>query len=129
MTPQRDVIARLARRDFVDISTELSFRFRDVYDHIVRIADDSTMFQDRISGILDAHLTNVSNRLNEVMKVLTVVSTIFMPLTLLSGLWGMNIALPRFPGGDAAQFWWLLGIMVVDRASCMLGLFRRKNWI
>ena len=71
MTPQRDVIARLARRDFLDISTDLSFRFRDVYDHIVRIADDATIFQDRISGILDAHLTNVSNRLNEVMKVLT----------------------------------------------------------
>ena len=84
--------ARLARRDFVDISTEMSFRFRDVYDHLVRIADDATMFQDRITGILDAHLSNVSNRLNEVMKVLTVVSTIFMPLTLLAGLWGMNVA-------------------------------------
>ena len=64
----------------------MSFRFRDVYDHIVRIADDAPMFQDRITGILDAHLSNVSNRLNEVMKVLTVVSTIFMPLTLLAGL-------------------------------------------
>ena len=86
------------------------------------------MFQDRISGILDAHLTNVSNRLNEVMKVLTVVSTIFMPLTLLSGLWGMNIRLPMFPGGDAAQFWWLSGVMGVI-VLLMLTLFRRKNWI
>jgi magnesium transporter len=128
MTPQRDVIARLARRDFVDISTDLSFRFRDVYDHIVRITDDTTIFQDRISGILDAHLTNVSNRLNEVMKVLTVVSTIFMPITFLSGLWGMNIGLPHLPGGDAMQFWWLLGIMVVI-VVFMLGLFRRKHWI
>ena len=66
-------IARLARRDFVDISTEMSFRFRDVYDHLVRIADDAMIFQDRITGMLDAHLSNVSNRLNEVMKVLTVV--------------------------------------------------------
>ena len=128
ISPQRDVIARLARRDFVDISTDLSFRFRDVYDHIVRIVDDSTMFQDRISGILDAHLTNVSNRLNEVMKVLTVVSTIFMPLTLLSGLWGMNIKLPMFPGGEVTQFWWLSGIMGVV-VLVMLALFRRKNWI
>ena len=128
MTPQRDVIARLARRDFVDISTDLSFRFRDVYDHIVRIADDATIFQDRISGILDAHLTNVSNRLNEVMKVLTVVSTIFMPLTLLTSLWGMNVLFPRFPGGDAAQFWWLFGLMIVI-VVFMLALFRRKNWI
>jgi magnesium transporter len=128
VTPQRDVVARLARRDFLDISTDLSFRFRDVYDHIVRIADDATIFQDRISGILDAHLTNVSNRLNEVMKVLTVVSTIFMPLTLLTSLWGMNVLFPRFPGGDAAQFWWLFGIMI-GIVVFMLALFRRKNWI
>jgi magnesium transporter len=128
ITPERDVIARLARRDFVDISTDLSFRFRDVYDHIVRIADDTTIFQDRISGILDAHLTNVSNRLNEVMKVLTVVSTIFMPITFLSGLWGMNVPLPHLPGGDALQFWWLFGIMIVI-VVFMLGLFRSKHWI
>lgn len=128
MTPQRDVIARLARRDFVDISTDMSFRFRDVYDHIVRIADDTTIFQDRISGILDAHLTNVSNRLNEVMKVLTVLSTIFMPLTFLSGLWGMNVPLPHLPGGEAQQFWWLLGLMVAV-VLCMLALFRRNHWI
>jgi magnesium transporter len=128
MTPQRDVIARLARRDFLDISTDISFRFRDVYDHIVRIVDDAAIFQDRIGGILDAHLTNVSNRLNEVMKVLTVVSTIFMPLTLLTSLWGMNVLFPRFPGNDAAQFWWIFGIMI-GIVVFMLALFRRKNWI
>ena len=105
--PQRDVIGRLARREFVDISTEMSFRFRDVYDHLVRINDEAMMLQDRITGVLEAHLSNVSNRLNEVMKVLTVVSTIFMPLTLLSGIWGMNVPLPHFPGGEAAQFWWV----------------------
>jgi magnesium transporter len=128
VTPQRDVIARLSRRDFAEISTEMSFRFRDVYDHLVRIADDAMMFQDRITGMLDAHLSNVSNRLNEVMKVLTVVSTIFMPLTLLTGIFGMNVPLPRFPGGDALQFWWLSGIMTLVVAG-MLGLFRRKRWI
>jgi magnesium transporter len=128
ITPQRDVVARLARRDFVDISTDLSFRFRDVYDHIVRIADDAGMFQDRITGILDAHLTNVSNRLNEVMKVLTVVSTIFMPLTLMSGLWGMNVVLPHFPGGESMQFWWTFGIMAVV-VAIMLAIFRRRHWI
>ena len=67
------------------------------------------IFQDRITGMLDAHLSNVSNRLNEVMKVLTVVSTIFMPLTLLTGIYGMNVPLPQFPGGEHAQFWWLFG--------------------
>jgi len=120
VTPQRDVVARLARRDFVDISTEMSFRFRDVYDVLI--------FQDRITGMLDAHLSNVSNRLNEVMKVLTVVSTILMPLTLLTSVYGMNVPLPAFPGGANAQFWWLFGIMITI-AVAMLAMFRRKRWI
>lgn len=128
ITPQRDVVARLARRDFADISSEMSFRFRDVYDHLVRIADDAFIFQDRITGMLDAHLSNVSNRLNEVMKVLTVVATIFMPLTLLTGVYGMNEAFPKFPGSDAAQFWWIVGIMIAVVAG-MLAIFRRKHWI
>jgi len=128
MIPQRDVIGRLARRDFSQISVEMSFRFRDVYDQIVRIADDGMIFQDRITGILDAHLSNVSNRLNEVMKVLTVVSVIFMPLTLLAGLWGVNVMLPQFPGGPSTQFWWLCGFSGVV-IVVMLALFRRKRWI
>jgi magnesium transporter len=126
--PQRDVIARLARRDFVDISTDMSFRFRDIYDHLQRWSDDAIMFQDRITGILDAHLTNVSNRLNQIMKVLTVVSTIFMPLTLVSGIYGMNVHLPQFPGSDAQQFWWLFAIMV-GIIAVMLSFFKRKHWI
>jgi magnesium transporter len=127
-TPQRDVVARLARREFVDISTEMAFRFRDVHDHLVRISDDALLFQDRITGILDAHLSNVSNRLNEVMKVLTVVATIFMPLTLLTGLYGMNVDLPHLPGGPAAQFWWVLGFMIVA-VVLMLAVFRHRRWI
>jgi magnesium transporter len=128
ITPQRDAIARLARRDFVDISTDMAFRFRDLYDHLQRFNDDAIIFQDRISGILDAHLTNVSNRLNEVMKVLTVVSTVFMPLTLVSGIFGMNVGLLRFPGGEAAQFWWIIGIMAAILAV-MLAVLRRLRWI
>jgi magnesium transporter len=128
VTPQRDVIARLARRDFVDVSSEMSFRFRDIYDQLVRIADDALMFQDRITGMLDAHLSNASNRLNEVMKVLTVVSVIFLPLMLLSGIFGMNVMLPRFPGGDSAQFWWLAAI-AVGVIIAMLVYFRRRRWI
>jgi len=126
--PERDVIARLARRDFVDISTEMSFRFRDIYDHLVRISDDALIFQDRITGMLDAHLTQASNRLNEVMKVLTVVATIFGPPTLVAGIWGMNVPLPHFPGGEDAQFWWVCGGMMVMIAGMLLA-FRRKRWI
>ncbi len=86
------------------------------------------MFQDRITGILDAHLSNVSNRLNEVMKVLTVIATIFMPLTVLTSVYGMNVPLPHFPGGEGAQFWWLMGIMAAMSGS-MLTWFHRKGWI
>jgi magnesium transporter len=128
VTPQRDVIARLARRDFVDVSTEMSFRFRDVYDHLVRIADDALMFQDRITGMLDAHLSNVSVRLNEVMKVLTLVTVLFMPPTLVAGIWGMNVPLPHFPGSEAAQFWWVIGAMVAMTVGMLL-YFRRRRWI
>ncbi|MFN7916830.1 MAG: magnesium/cobalt transporter CorA [Vicinamibacterales bacterium] len=128
LMPQRDVVSRLARRDFVDISTDMSFRFRDLYDHLQRLADDTMIFQDRITGILDAYLSNVSNRLNEVMKVLTVFTTVFMPLTLISGIYGMNIALPHLPGNDGAQFWEVMVVMAVIVVA-MLVYFRRKRWI
>ena len=100
LIPQRDVVGRLARREFALVDIEIAYRFRDVHDHLVRLTDETMMFQDRITSILEAHVSHVSNRLNEVMKVLTVVSTIFMPLTVLTGMFGMNVALPRFPGGE-----------------------------
>jgi magnesium transporter len=126
--PQRDAIGRLARREFAAISDEMAYRFRDVYDHMARYAEEAILFQDRVTGILEVNLATVSNRLNMIMKVLTVMSTIFLPLTVLTGMWGMNIALPRFPGGDPAQFWWLVGIMAAV-AMAMLAFFRRNDWI
>ena len=126
--PQRDVVGRLARREFPLINDEITYRFRDVYDQFVRLSEEAIMFQDRITGILEAHLSSVSNRLNVVMKVLTVISTIFLPLTVLTGMWGMNVPLPMFPGGETVQFWWVGGddggIAVV-----MLLLFRLNRWI
>ena len=126
--PQRDVVGRLGRREFPQISDELTYRFRDVYDQFVRLSEEAVLFQDRVSGILEAHLTTISNRLNVVMKVLTVISTIFLPLTVLTGMWGMNVTLPMFPGSAEAQFWWVSGIMVAIIAV-MLTLFKRNRWI
>lgn len=126
--PERDVVARLARREFAVISEPMSYRFRDVHDHLVRLTDESMLFHDRLSSLLDAHLTSVSTRLNQVMKVLTVIATIFMPLTVLTGMWGMNVPLPAFPGGEALQFWWLVGIMLVV-TGVMLWLFRLRRWL
>jgi magnesium transporter len=126
--PQRDVVGRLARREFSLISEQLSYKFRDVHDHLVRLSDEAMFFQDRISSLLDAYLSNVSNQLNSVMKVLTVIATIFMPLTVLTGLYGMNVPLPHLPGGEAAQFWWIIVIMF-GTAGAMLWLFRRSGWL
>jgi magnesium transporter len=126
--PQRDVIGRLARREFSLISDEMAFRFRDVYDHMARYADEAMLFQERVTGIHELNLATISNRLNQVMKVLTVMSTIFLPLTVLTGMWGMNIDLPHFPGGPASQFWWIAGVMSLV-IVVMLALFRRLRWI
>ena len=128
LVPQRDAVGRLARREFSQISDEMAYRFRDVYDHLVRLTEEAFLFQDRVTGIIDVNMAAVSNRLNQVMKVLTVMSTIFLPLTVLTGMWGMNIPLPTFPGGPDAQFWWVAGIMVV-MVGGMLTVFRRKGWI
>jgi magnesium transporter len=92
------------------------------------MTEEAIMFQDRVTGILEVNLSTVSNRLNQVMKVLTVMSTIFLPLTVLTSMWGMNIPLPQLPGGEGAQFWWIAGIMVVLVIG-MLGIFRRMDWI
>jgi magnesium transporter len=126
--PQRDVVGRLARREFPLISETLSYRFRDVHDHLVRLADEAAFFTDRITSLMEAHLSTVSNQLNSVMKVLTLIATIFMPLTVLTGMYGMNVALPHLPGGDQAQFWWIVGMMTVLSAT-MLWWFRRRGWM
>ena len=126
--PQRDAVNRLARREFPIISEQLSYRFRDVHDHLVRLVDEALFFQDRVTSLLDAHLSLVSNRMNSVMKVLTIIATIFMPLTVLTGMWGMNVTLPHLPGGDAIQFWWVVGFMLL-LGAVMLWYFRRQRWL
>lgn len=126
--PERDAVGRLARREFAEIPDALAYQFRDVYDHLVNLVDEAVSFQDRVTGLLDAYLSSQSNRMNQVMKVLTVIATIFMPLTVLTGMWGMNIGLPRFPGGDAAQFWWVAAVMIVASAG-MLWVFRKMEWL
>jgi magnesium transporter len=126
--PQRDGVGRLARREFPLVGEQLAYRFRDVHDNLVRLVDESMFFQDRIASILDAHLSSVSNQLNSVMKVLTIMSTLFLPLTVLTGMWGMNVDLPHFAGGDRAQFWWVVAMMLALSIG-MLIYFRRRGWI
>ena len=127
LIPQRDAIGRLARREFPAISDEMSYRFRDVYDHVVRVTEETLLFQDRVTGILEVHLATVSNRLNQVMKVLTVMSTIFLPLTVLTGMWGMNVPLPHFPGGPEAPVLVGGGLMAACRGDA--GGVPAERWI
>lgn len=126
--PQRDVVGRLARREFALIDEQLAYRFRDVHDHLVRLSDESMLFQDRITSLLDANLAIVSNQLNTVMKILTIISTVFMPLTFITGLYGMNVELPHFGLGGDAVFWSLLVFMAVSVGG-MIAYFRHRSWL
>ena len=126
--PQRDVVGRLARREFPYIDDQISYRFRDVHDHLVRLTDESMYFQDRITSLLDAHLATVSNSLNSVMKILTVIATIFMPLTFITGLYGMNVDLPHFGLGGTTMFWMLMVLMIAISGG-MLAYFQSRGWI
>jgi magnesium transporter len=126
--PQRDVVGRLARREFPCIDDALAYRFRDVHDHLVQLTDQAVSFQDRITGLLDAHLAAQSNQLGQTMRVLTVIATIFMPLTVLTGLFGMNVGLPSLASGGTMEFWGIVGIMLVT-SSVMLWFVRRRWWL
>jgi magnesium transporter len=126
--PQRDVVGRLARREFELIDEQIAYRFRDVHDHLVRLVDEAMFFQDRITSLLDANLATVSNQLNSVMKILTVIATVFMPLTFITGLYGMNVDLPHFGLGGITMFWVLMAIMAAV-VGVMLMYFRRRAWI
>jgi magnesium transporter len=128
VVPQRDVIGRLARREFDIVNQEMAYRFRDVYDQFARIAEDAIVFQDRVTGILDAHLASVSNRLADVSRLLAVIATLFGPLTVITGLFGMNVPLPTLGGEGTTQFWEIIGLMLV---SCV-GLywwFKKSGWL
>ncbi len=85
------------------------------------------IFQDRVTGILDAHLAGVSIQLAQASKLIAVVATLFGPLTVLTGLYGMNVPLPHLPGGPEAQFWWVVALMA-SAAIAMFTWFRKSGW-
>jgi magnesium transporter len=128
VVPQRDAVGRLARREFDFISQELAYRFRDIYDQFARMADDAIVFQDRVTGVLDAHLASVSNRLANVSKFVAVIATLFGPMTVITGLFGMNVPLPSLFGSPEHQFWEIIGLMIVSSLVMFLW-FRRSDWL
>ena len=88
----------------------------------------ASVVKELVENALDAHLSTVSNQLNSVMKILTVIATIFMPLTFITGLYGMNVDLPHFGLGPSTFFWVLVAFMMATSLG-MLGFFRMRRWI
>jgi magnesium transporter len=124
---QREVLLRLARGEFSAIPAEQLPFFRDVYDHAVRLADLIDDARDLLGGVLDAHLSMVSNRLNEVMKVLTMTATVFLPISFIASVYGMN-----FENMPELHTKWgypaVLAAMALT-AGGFLWWFRKRGWM
>ena len=123
---QKEILNRLSREEFGVIDPKLQIYFRDVFDHLVRVTDLADSYKEVLASAIEAYLTVVSNRLNEVMKVLTIFSTILMPLTLLASIFGMNIEFPFHANVHAFRI--TMAVMVLI-AIAMLIYFHRRRWL
>lgn len=129
--PQREVLNKLARGDFPFIDAEGRTFFRDVYDHLVRLNDINESMRDLLSGAMDIYLSVVNNRMNEIMKTLTIITTLFMPISFVAGFFGMNFFL-----APADQTAWitpplLAAVVMVMLLSPVAMYFwiRRRGWM
>lgn len=125
--PQRDVFNELARRDFHFMHGEEKVFFQDVYNRMIRLFDMMDTVREILSGNLDIYLSTVSNRLNEVVKVLTVAATVLMTLALITGFYGMN--LNNMPWADHPNGVWYITLIMAGIAAGMLWLFRKIDWL
>jgi magnesium transporter len=125
--PLREVINNLERGESPLIKDPTGIYLRDVYDHTIQVIDTIESYRDMVSGMLDIYLSSVSNRMNEVMKVLTIIATIFIPLTFITGIYGMNFK--YMP--DLEWHWGYFGILIVMVVIVgFMGLyFKRKRWL
>jgi magnesium transporter len=131
--PQRDLVNALLRDESPHIHKETRVYLRDTYDHAVQVMDLVETFREIASGLMDLYLTGVSNRMNEIMKVLTVISTIFLPLTFIAGVYGMNFKSESSPWNMPELAWrfgypFALGLMAAS-ALVLIAYYRRKGWI
>ncbi len=125
--PLREVINSLVRGESALIRESTAIYLRDVYDHTIQVIDTLETLRDIVSGMLDIYLSSVSNRMNEVMKVLTVVSTMFIPLTFIAGIYGMNFQyMPELQWRSSYPLLWLVMLSIV---VLMAAHFRRKGWL
>ncbi|MFH1718133.1 MAG: magnesium/cobalt transporter CorA, partial [Planctomycetota bacterium] len=125
--PLREVISGVQRSESGLIQESTDVYLRDVYDHTIQIIDTIENFRDMVSGMLDIYLSGISNRMNAVMKVLTIIATIFIPLTFVAGVYGMNFEhMPELKWHWAYPAVWFVMIVI---AAVMLVYFRRKKWL
>jgi magnesium transporter len=125
--PLREVISAIQRAESELFSEKTEIYLRDVYDHTIQVVETIETFRDTVGGMFDTYLSSVSNRMNEVMKVLTIIATIFIPVTFVAGLYGMNFQrMPElaWPWGYPAALLVMLAI-----ALTMIAYFRRKGWL
>lgn len=131
ITPQREVLNKLARDDFPVIDPRDRIFFRDVYDHMVRLHDLNESLRDLVAGALDTYLSVINNRMNEVMKTLTVITTLFMPLTFITGFFGMNFfeSLGLFKTWTGTLFFDLTLASMILVPIAMYFWMRRRTWV
>ncbi|OGU13191.1 MAG: magnesium and cobalt transport protein CorA [Geobacteraceae bacterium GWC2_53_11] len=125
--PLREAISFMERGDSPLLHDATRLYFRDVYDHTVQVIDTVETYRDLLSGMLDLYLSSISNRTNEVMKFLTVIGTIFMPLTFLVGVYGMNFK--YFPELEWHNGYFILWGLMIALALLMVAYFRKKRWL
>jgi magnesium transporter len=126
--PLREVVSRLERGESSLIKEATGIYLRDVYDHTIQVIDTVETYRDMLSGMLDIYLSSISNRMNQVMKVLTIIATIFIPLTFVAGIYGMNFEyMPelKWHWFYPKAFW----LVMLGVAALMLVYFRRKRWL
>jgi magnesium transporter len=124
--PLREAISALGKRDSQLVRETTGVYLRDVHDHTMQIIDTVELYREMLSETLDLHLSSVSNGLNQVMKVLTIIATIFIPLTFLAGVYGMNFKyMPELEWRWGYPLFWLLMLAV---GVAMLVAFKRKKW-
>lgn len=125
--PLREVVSGLERKESPLIKETTGIYLRDVYDHTVQAMDTIETYREMLSGMLDIYLSSVSNRLNSVMKVLTIIATIFMPLTFIAGIYGMNFKyMPELEWRWGYPVIWLVILLI---GVSMVVYFKKKKWI
>ena len=131
LLPQREVLNKMARDEYQVIDLKDRIFYRDIYDHLVRLHDVNESLRDLVSGALDTYLSVINNRMNEVMKTLTIITTLFMPLTFVTGFFGMNFFAANPPYENwtlPTVFYGTLGLMLLTPVF-MFFWMRRRTWV